>query len=52
LLHRRGEWPAMRDLARAHVATRHDWARNVRRYQDVYQALVGPDYEGHMPAAA
>ena len=52
LLHRRGEWPAMRDLARAHVAARHDWARNVRRYQDVYQALLPPARESHLSAAA
>jgi glycosyltransferase involved in cell wall biosynthesis len=52
LLHRRGEWPAMRDVARAHVSSRHDWAHNVRRYQDIYQALVGPAREGHLSAAA
>jgi glycogen synthase len=52
LLARRGEWPAMRDRARAHVSTRHDWAHNIRRYQDIYQALVGPVREGHLSAAA
>jgi PEP-CTERM/exosortase A-associated glycosyltransferase len=42
LIARRDEWPAMRDAARAHVASRHDWARNVCRYRDIYQALVEP----------
>ena len=41
LLARRGDWPVIRAAARAHVAERHDWARNVHRYQDVYQALLG-----------
>ena len=41
LLDRRGDWPALREAGRAHVAERHDWARNVSRYRDVYQALLG-----------
>jgi PEP-CTERM/exosortase A-associated glycosyltransferase len=45
-------WPAMRDAARAHVATHHDWMRNVTRYQDVYQALLGPDGKARFRAAA
>jgi glycogen(starch) synthase len=40
LLARAAEWPAMREIARAHVAAHHDWERNVRRYQAVYQALL------------
>ncbi len=51
LLARPETWPAMRDCARAHVAARHDWARNVRRYRDVYQALLDRR-EGRFPAAA
>jgi glycosyltransferase involved in cell wall biosynthesis len=43
---------AMRERARAHVAARHDWSLNVRRYQDVYQALLGPDAMGTLAAAA
>jgi glycosyltransferase involved in cell wall biosynthesis len=43
---------AMRDVARAMFSSRHDWARNVRRYQDVYQALLPPAREGRLPAAA
>ena len=51
LLARRGEWPALREVARAHVAARHDWSVNVRRYQDIYQALVEPA-RGRLSAAA
>lgn len=51
LLSHSSEWPAMRDAARAHVATYHDWARNVRRYQDVYQALLGQRLKGRAHAA-
>jgi len=42
LLARRGEWPGMREVARAHVAGRYDWSINVRRYRAIYQALVEP----------
>ena len=52
LLSRRAEWPAMRELARAHVASRHDWARNARRYQGIYQALVSRAGESRFSAAA
>jgi PEP-CTERM/exosortase A-associated glycosyltransferase len=52
LLARADKWPQMRDAARAHVAERHDWARNVSRYQDVYQALLGPGEDGRIRAAA
>ena len=34
-------WPAMRDAGRRHVAGKHDWARNIDRYVDVYQKLLG-----------
>lgn len=34
-------WPAMRERGREHVAKRHDWSRNVQRYLDVYQELLG-----------
>ena len=52
LLARPGDWPAMRGSARTHVAAHHDWARNVRRYQDVYQALLEPAGYGHDRVAA
>jgi PEP-CTERM/exosortase A-associated glycosyltransferase len=52
LLARRDRWPEMRDTARAHVALRHDWARNARRYQDVYQAVLGRNFESGLPTSA
>ena len=52
LLGRRAEWPAMRTVARDHVSQRHDWARNVDRYRDVYQALVRRAEQHRLPAAA
>jgi glycogen(starch) synthase len=52
LLDRRGDWSGLREAARAHVVERHDWARNVRRYQPVYQALLSTPAHGCLPAAA
>ena len=52
LLARRGEWDAMRAVARAHVAEKHDWARNARRYRGIYQALLGRGDESRLPVAA
>ena len=43
---------AMRERARQHVAKRHNWANNVRRYRDVYQALLGRGRMGQIAAAA
>ncbi|EIZ78415.1 group 1 glycosyl transferase [Novosphingobium sp. Rr 2-17] len=40
LLTQRDGWDAMRDAAREHVRTRHDWARNAVRYPDVYQMVA------------
>lgn len=34
-------WSAYREAGRIHVESRHDWARNVERYRDVYQAVSG-----------
>ena len=34
------DWPAIKDRASAHVRARHDWARNVERYQLVYHDLL------------
>jgi PEP-CTERM/exosortase A-associated glycosyltransferase len=42
LLADRGRWDDYRRAGRRHVETRHDWARNVERYRDVYQALLSP----------
>ena len=52
LIDARDAWPAMRDAGRAHVAAHHDWARNVRRYQDVYQALLERKPSSRIRAAA
>jgi glycosyltransferase involved in cell wall biosynthesis len=52
LLGRRGEWEAMRRQARQHVSERHDWARNARRYRDIYQALLSRGHDNRLPAAA
>ncbi|WEK45319.1 MAG: glycosyltransferase, exosortase A system-associated [Candidatus Andeanibacterium colombiense] len=52
LLAERGEWDAYRTAGRAHVAQNHDWARNVFRYRDVYQALLDFDLREKMAAAA
>jgi glycogen(starch) synthase len=52
LLARRGEWDAMRAVARAHVAQRHDWHRNARRYQGIYQALVSRADDSRLSVAA
>jgi glycogen(starch) synthase len=52
LLSRAEEWPVMRDAARAHVATNHDWECNVRRYQAVYQALLEGEGKARLRAAA
>jgi glycosyltransferase involved in cell wall biosynthesis len=52
LLEARGSWDAMRNAGRAHVAAHHDWSRNVRRYQDVYQPLLGRMQTGRNRVAA
>ncbi len=52
LLSRQGSWDAIRAAARRHVETRHDWNRNVQRYQVVYQALLGRTSDSRLPVAA
>lgn len=52
LIDRRAGWDAMRERARVHVARRHDWARNVRRYQDVYHLLLGRSADRGVSVAA
>ena len=52
LLDRRGDWSALREAGRAHVAKRHDWACNVRRYHGVYQGLLATTVTGRRSAAA
>ncbi|GGE02478.1 hypothetical protein GCM10011515_22680 [Tsuneonella deserti] len=52
LVDARPDWPAMRERARSHVEGRHDWARNIRRYQDVYHHLIGRGTNRELSAAA
>lgn len=52
LLARREAWPALREAARRHVAERHDWVLNARRYQVIYQGLLGLGQTLPVPAAA
>src|SRR6185312_12015534 len=40
LFRRRDEWARLREAARAHVANNHDWERNVRRYEAIYDPLL------------
>ncbi|MCK9541341.1 MAG: glycosyltransferase, exosortase A system-associated [Novosphingobium sp.] len=47
-----GEWDAWRAAGRRHVETRHDWARNVYRYRDVYQTLANGGFTGLRGKAA
>ena len=52
LVDARADWPAMRERAREHVRAKHDWARNIRRYQDVYHHLLGRTVKGELSVAA
>lgn len=49
LLGSRDGWHTRREVAKAFVRERHDWAGNVRRYLPVYQALL-PNHE--LPSVA
>ena len=52
LLDDRSNWDERRAAGRAHVAAKHDWARNVQRYQAIYQKLLGQGPIEHAAAAA
>lgn len=51
LLAERDRWDAYREAGRLHVETRHDWARNVERYQDVYHRVLGKQPQSELHAA-
>ncbi|QUL37114.1 TIGR04063 family PEP-CTERM/XrtA system glycosyltransferase [Erythrobacter sp. JK5] len=51
VLDTREEWDAVRERGVAHVRTRHDWACNARRYQDVYHLLLADVNRGDGRAA-
>ena len=52
LLNQRDQWDQLRDNAIAHIRSDHDWAKNARRYQDVYQVLLAQVDDSTFPAAA
>lgn len=52
LLAERGNWDDYRAAGRRHVETRHDWAINARRYQDVYQRLLPTTAQRRLGAVA
>lgn len=52
MLTHRQRWPAMREAGRRHVETKHDWAINAKRYQVVYQTLLGLGAQSRLGAAA
>jgi PEP-CTERM/exosortase A-associated glycosyltransferase len=52
LLARKDRWRAYREAGRKHVESRHDWARNAERYQDVYQRLLRNGTQRRLDAAA
>ncbi len=52
LLADRSGWDARRMAARAHVAARHDWAVNAKRYRAVYHRLLGKPEESGLSRAA
>ncbi|WP_067732287.1 TIGR04063 family PEP-CTERM/XrtA system glycosyltransferase [Novosphingobium naphthalenivorans] len=52
LLDQREEWDRYRRAGRDHVETRHDWAVNAGRYQDVYQMLSRIRLRKRLGAAA
>ena len=51
LLADRAGWDAMRQAGFAHVRTNHDWAHNIHRYHVVYQVLLAPAVQSHVPTA-
>ena len=52
LLDARSAWEDRRATARIYVETRHDWAVNVQRYQDVYQKLLPAEHFRRSAASA
>ncbi|WP_374411773.1 TIGR04063 family PEP-CTERM/XrtA system glycosyltransferase [Novosphingobium colocasiae] len=52
LLEARDSWDGYRRNGRNHVESRHDWAQNGWRYQDVYQSLIRTGHQAGLGAAA
>ncbi len=47
----RDQWEHYRAAGRSHVETRHDWAVNIQRYQEIYQELLPAACSGRLEAA-
>ena len=52
LLGDREQWENRRAAGRRHISAQHDWAVNIYRYQDVYQAALSPSRCSRNPQAA
>lgn len=52
LLADRQNWDKRREAGREHIKARHDWAVNIVRYQDVYQATLTHSERHRNPEAA
>ncbi|MBW8783448.1 MAG: glycosyltransferase, exosortase A system-associated [Novosphingobium sp.] len=52
LLEDRASWGSRRAASRAHVEAAHDWSRNIKRYQAVYQELLPRSLATGLGAAA
>jgi len=52
LLENRVNWDVIKTAGLEHVRTNHDWARNIYRYQDVYQRLLARSVDCRVSAAA
>ena len=52
LLADRQNWDKRREAGREHIKARHDWAVNIVRYQDVYQAALTHSERHRNPEAA
>lgn len=51
-IERSAQWPAIKNAALEHVRMRHDWSMNIKRYQLVYQQLLGVSASSEAAAVA
>lgn len=51
-IERSAQWPAIKNAALEHVRRRHDWSINIKRYQLVYQQLLGVSASSEVAAVA
>ncbi len=52
LITQKDQWDDFRTNGIAHIRANHDWAKNARRYQDVYQVLLARSDHSPISAAA